>query len=254
MQGEGRTIAAESHGQPIYLEELLAVLRFGGQFKVLDGALDEIIIGRAAENAGIQVSDEELQSAANAFRTRQGLHTSRDTLRWLERNGLSLDALEGELSRRLRSEKLAAQVADDRVERHFARNIREFDAVEVRQLVVEKEDLALELLSEVLDDGRDFTELVLRHSIDPRRRKVAGYMGWLSRRDFSPVAEALVFGANVGEVVGPVKSEAGYELFEIIGQSNGELTNSRRMAIRKKLIEEYAAKERRQAAATWLLP
>ena len=64
-----------------------------------------IACSKWAEDAGAQLGDEELQSAADAFRYDRGLLTVDETEAWLREWGISSDAWLGSLQRRLLRER-----------------------------------------------------------------------------------------------------------------------------------------------------
>lgn len=52
-------------------------------------------------------------------------------------------------------------------------------------------------------------------SVDERTRPVSGYLGRQSRRDLPNDVAPLLFAAEVGTVIGPIKVETGYALYYI---------------------------------------
>lgn len=82
-------------GIDVSVSEVVNMMRINNQF---DAGLREAILRKitaeAARVSGIEISDEELQGAADVFRISKGLHKSEDTVEWLQSKGLSLDDLE----------------------------------------------------------------------------------------------------------------------------------------------------------------
>ena len=63
--------------------------------------------------------------------------------------------------------------------------------------------------------GKDFGELAKQYSQDPGSAKNGGDLGWAERGSFvAPFADAL-FGMQVGEVKGPVKTQYGYHIIRL---------------------------------------
>lgn len=84
------------------------------------------------------------------------------------------------------------------------------------------EVLARELLRKVRS-GSDFAELALQHSGDPGSAKNGGDLGWGGRGTWVKPFEDAAFGARIGEVVGPVRSQFGWHLIKVTGRDRREL-------------------------------
>jgi hypothetical protein len=89
-------------GKPEELEvavaEVVDYMRINGDFApALAAVVDRKITAAAARAEGMDVSDEELQRAADRFRATRDLHRAEDTTRWLAANGLTVNALEHHL-------------------------------------------------------------------------------------------------------------------------------------------------------------
>ncbi len=93
----------------------------------------------------------------------------------------------------------------------------EFDpqALNIRQIVVSSETEAQEIIA-LLENGADFNALARERSIDPAARGNGGDLGFISRGETVAEFEAAAFAAEPGEVVGPVQTEYGYHLIEVL--------------------------------------
>ena len=91
--------------------------------------------------------------------------------------------------------------------------------------------------------GKDFAALARQYSQDPGSAEKGGDLGWADRNQFvGPFTEAL-FGMNVGEIRGPIKTQFGYHIIKL----------EEIQAAREKTFEgaraELEAELRRNAAA-----
>lgn len=82
----------------VTVQDVVDYLRISGEFD----AFLQTVTGRklaveAAKEAGIEVTDSELQEAADNFRSAMGLDRAEDTEKWLEAKGISIDDLENHL-------------------------------------------------------------------------------------------------------------------------------------------------------------
>ena len=75
--------------------------------------------------------------------------------------------------------------------------------------------MAQELQALVLEEDDSFCLLAMQHSIDDETAPMGGYLGQVGRSDLHGEVEASVFSAVAGDVVGPLKTEIGWELLLI---------------------------------------
>ena len=150
------TIIGTLPGSQLSLSGLLKRLRMQGRLRslVLD-ALTEQLVQDEARQAGLSVTREELQSAADAFRRRHGLSAAADTHAWLSGHGMSVDDFKANLEHDLLAAKLRQHLTAARVEGHFAAHQAGYERLRLAQLCVGRDDLANELASQVREDGRD---------------------------------------------------------------------------------------------------
>ncbi len=80
--------------------------------------------------------------------------------------------------------------------------------------------LALELERRV-DGGEDFAALARQFSDDPGSKERGGELGWFGRGEMVAPFEAAAFGAEPGSLVGPVESDFGVHLIEVLAKRPG---------------------------------
>src|SRR5205085_6201838 len=144
----------------------------------------------------ITVSTPELQQAADELRRRAQLTKAADTHRWLAERHLSVDDLEANLEYELLQHKLAAQMPQSRVEQFFAEHRTRYDRARIAHLVVAQENIAQELLSQILEGERDFAELARQHSLHHASRPHGGSLGLVERLSLNPAVASAVFNAR----------------------------------------------------------
>jgi len=66
-----------------------------------------------------------------------------------------------------------------------------------------------------LEDGGDFAKLAKENSQDPDSATKGGDLGCLGKGETVPDFEKAAFGAEQGEIVGPVQTQFGYHLLEV---------------------------------------
>ncbi|MBM4169455.1 MAG: hypothetical protein FJ215_09915 [Ignavibacteria bacterium] len=74
-----------------------------------------------------------------------------------------------------------------------------------------------------LHAGADFAQLARTQSEDPGSASAGGDLGWGGRGSWVKPFEDAAFGARVGDIVGPVKSQFGWHIIKVLGRDNREL-------------------------------
>ena len=231
-------------GTTINPEEILDFLKRGTLLKeVCQKILSEKIIERAVHEKNITVTPEEIQTEADNIRREKRLEKASDTLAWLEEQMLTPDEWEIAIKTDLLAQKLAKHLFDKEVEKFFAQNRLDFDRFALYQIIVPYEQLAQEIFYQIEEEEISFYQAAHLYDIDERRRYHCGYEGKLYRWNLKPDIAAVVFGATLGTVIGPIKTEQGYHLFMIEEFIQAELTPERHQEILDRLFQEWLQSE-----------
>jgi hypothetical protein len=236
------TTIASLPGARLSLGALLHRLNRQGKLRplVLEG-LREQLQQEEARRAGLSVTAEELQAAADAFRLRQRLNTAAATDAWLAERGLSVDDFAAGLEEDLLAAKLKRHLTAPQVDEFFSANRAQLEQVRFAQLLLERDELARELASQVRDEGRDLEEVAREHGLAVVHRRGL-------RMDLGgPLAEALA-AAEVGELVGPVETPEGHALVKVVARQPAELDAALRRRIEDEVFAGWLAARMKEAA------
>ena len=107
---------AKSKGKPSEIEvavaEVVDYLRINGDFApALAEVVQRKVTADAARKSGLKVTAAELQRAADGFRAIRDLLKASDTERWLQANGITVEALESYLETNILISKFKDQLA-----------------------------------------------------------------------------------------------------------------------------------------------
>ena len=97
---------------------------------------------------------------------------------------------------------------------------------------------------------RMFHLLAMEHSLDEETKHLGGYVGKLTRAGMTGEVEAAVFQAQPGEVIGPIKTEKGYNLFKVTDVHSPTLDEVRDQ-VQMALFMNLLAKLRAEAEITY---
>lgn len=91
------------------------------------------------------------------------------------------------------------------------------EAVQVRHILVESEAEARSLLLQALA-GADFGELAAKASKDQGSAEKGGDLGWIEKGYTVPAFEEAAFSLRQGSLAGPVQSEYGWHVIQVLGR------------------------------------
>jgi len=89
------------------------------------------------------------------------------------------------------------------------------DELRARHILVEDKAKAEELLKKI-QDGEDFAELAKAHSIDAGSAERGGDLGFFTEDMLNPDFAGPVFKTATGDQIGPLKSEFGWHIAEVL--------------------------------------
>jgi parvulin-like peptidyl-prolyl isomerase len=121
-----------------------------------------------------------------------------------------LSIFEASLYREKLSEELAKGISN------------EADQVSARHILVEDLETAESVL-ERLDNGEAWEDLALELSLDTSNSANGGDLGWFTEGTMVPEFNDAAFGGEPGTIVGPVETQFGFHLIDIVGHESRPL-------------------------------
>lgn len=235
------------NGEAVSLADVLAHAKWKNQLSFYQGATDAVLIRQAAHARALTVSAEELQQAADSFRRTHHLTDAAAAKAWLAARHLTVCEWQRLLEAEVLTGKLRDAVTANQIEPYFAEHRLTFDAAILSRLVVPDEEVARELRLQIVEEGAYFYALARRYSMDAATRPAGGYVGAVGRAALIAVAEAAVFSAIAGEVVGPFKLPQGWTLLRVESLHPAALDDTIRAKISNRLFEEWLQNARTKA-------
>lgn len=111
---------------------------------------------------------------------------------------------------------------------------------DIDHILVERQDLANQLIADINAGKMDFLEAAKKHSIERGVEQHGGKIGWSVRAPIQELQEAWE-SAPVGEVVGPVEGRLGYHILRV---------NGRRSSVPLEEVEDKIKDQIRKEALT----
>ena len=211
----------------------------------VDQQIDKIKqqVGDQARASGQEVSNQEAYEQA------------------LKQNNITEEELRDDLRETLPVQKVQEKVAgnaeptDEEIQKFYEQNKEaQFTTPEqrcVRHILFAKDqEQKAEDVKKQLEDGADFAKLAKEYSQDPGSAENGGDLGCLGKGETVPPFEEAAFGAEEGEIVGPVKTEFGYHILEVTDVKS-EQTRSLQ-EVESQIRSQLSQEEQSQAFSKWL--
>lgn len=221
------------------------------QPQVLERLISERLQLNMGYNAGVRITDAELNEALERIAANSGLSTI-DYLKAMQQDGAS----PRDLREQVRREMILGRVQQGNVMRRIRISPRELDNfleseegrfltspdVNIGQILIavpsntDPESTAVILkkaanLRDRLEQGENFKELAIAFSADQTALE-GGDLGWRNLAQLPSVFIAAVKDLEVGAISSPVRSDAGYHLLKLYERRGGE----------QQLIEQHFAR------------
>ena len=236
------------------------------QAQILSQLVVSELLDQWAEDLGVEATEEDIEAERENLVEQLGGQEAFDQA--VSESGLSPEDVELQLRQRVLQNKISESVAgevevsDADVEAFYEENAatQYGESAVARHILVEDKALA-EDLREQIDGGADFAELAAEHSTDTGSAEQGGELPQFGRGQMVPEFEEAVFSAKPGEVVGPVRSEFGFHVIEVLELNEAQDLEAVRPDITAQLTEQQQGQllqeelqERTQAAEVTVNP
>lgn len=196
MAGQGFDLKSEDS------QAMLAQMRR----QILDSMIEQVLIGQAATQEGLAISEEELATVIQQSIEEGGGQASFEE--WLKTSDLTYEEFREELRFQLLAmaifERLAASVPTTA------------EQVHARHIVVQTEEEAQAILAQ-LQAGGDFVALARERSQDENTKEAGGDLDFFPRGQLiSPELEEAAFALQPGQISEVVQSQFGYHVVQVL--------------------------------------
>lgn len=199
--------------------------------QVLDSMIEQVLIGQAATQEGMTISDEELEAVIQQSIEEGGGQASFEE--WLQTSDLTYEDFKEEIRF-----QLLAQAIFERVTGSVPTTAEQ---VHARHILVHTEEEAQAILAQ-LQVGGDFVVLARERSQDENTKEAGGDLGFFPRGQLiSPELEETAFALQPGQISEVVRSQFGYHIVQVLEK-----------AADRPLPLELLNSSKEQAFAAWM--
>ena len=204
-----------------------------------DAAEGDLILSRwvlgEASDRGIEVTESEVDDELAAVKEQQ-FEDEKAFEKFLEDSGFTLEEARDRIRLQLLSDAIQQsvlpddappEVTDDEVQSYYDANLSQFEQPEARdvRVVLTKDQAQAEEALAALGDAPDektWDEVAKQYSIDDATKSTGGLREAVVAGQSEAALDEAIFSSPQGEVVGPIKGDAGYYLIQVESITPGE--------------------------------
>jgi parvulin-like peptidyl-prolyl isomerase len=205
--------------------------------KILQDAIDEILLLQKAEDAGLKVPSQWIDEAIEGIRKDNNMTSDEQFQDALAREGLTLEELRQNIERGIARRSIIEREIRPKIEATESELLAEYDKLRVTEFtkpatvtlqeILIKEDaggatLARQVAAKA-KAGEDFAALARTYSSAPSRAH-GGDVGQLSQGELNAELEKVAFSLPVGSVSDPLPVEGGYRIIKVTARTAGSTT------------------------------
>ena len=218
------------------------------QAQILSQLVVSELLEQWADDLGLDATDEEVAEERESLITEIGGQEAFDQA--VEQSGLSEEDVNLQIRQRVLQNKISEEVGgekevtDAEIEAFYNENAeaRFGEKATARHILVKGKAKADQLFKQI-QDGGDFAKLAEKESTDPGSAAEGGKLPPFSPGQMVPPFDKAVFSSEVGELVGPVKTQFGYHIIEVLEKTPGKTLEEATEEIRDELSQSGAGEE-----------
>lgn len=204
---ESRATAEEQAGGALdWAQPENAALLGDLRVQTFEGLINFQVVAAAAQKENISADTATLQNRLEDLKKQLG---GPDNYRdWLARRFITEEDLKKRIAQSLIFEQMS--------EKHSTAE-EKGEQVQVRHILVQTEPEARDIYKR-LQQGADFGALARQFSLDTASAERGGDLGWVFRGQTDPPFEAAAFALLPNQFSGPIKTEKGYHLIQLLAK------------------------------------
>jgi foldase protein PrsA len=180
-------------------------------------------VQQEAEEQDIKVTDAQIKKSLEDQK-KQAFPNEKAYREYLKSSGLTeqdvlfrvkLDQLQQKLTQKITED--AKKVTDQDIEEYYEKNKKRFAQPERRDLrvVLTKTEAKAEQAKKALENGDSFKQVAKQYSIDEASKAQGGKLPAITKGQQEKAFDEAIFSSDKGELVGPVKTQFGWYVFEV---------------------------------------
>jgi foldase protein PrsA len=174
-----------------------------------------------ANKLGVKVTDAEVQKAFNAAKNQQ-FPNGKGFNNFLTQTGQTTQDIVYRFRINTIVQKLAAKhnkkVTQAEIQNYYNSHSSQFGTQESRNIrvVLAKTQADAAAAKKALGSGQSWAAVAKKYSTDPTTKNTGGLLNGVTKQQADPALAAVAFSAPENQVMGPVKGQFGYYVYDVI--------------------------------------
>ena len=226
--------------------------------RILQEAIDEILILQRAEDAGLRMRPEYVDEVIENIKKENKIASDEQMQDALAREGITLEELRRNIERSMTVRMVIQRDVEPKVAISEAELQAEYDKVKAAEFtkpptvslqeILIPEAVGAARAGEIVEQaraGEDFAALARANSSAPSRAH-GGDLGQLTQGELNPDFEKVAFALAVGSVSDPIPVEGGYRILRVTAKTSGSTVpfETAKNPLRERLMYARFDKER----------
>ena len=190
------------------------------------------------ELAQVEIPADALKQTIDNFRQSNQL-TPEQFQQWLTQQNQNLETFQQQITQSIKLQELIFQVTESKISEYFIKHKLLLDSFILSRLIVQEQELAEELKSQITEEGESFERLAQEYSLT-EDRLFNGMLGAVSRGQLPDNLRAAIDKVGAGEIVGPMEIENHWCLFRVEQILPASLADEQlKEKLRKEIFEDW---------------
>src|SRR5436305_3140590 len=251
-----KTTPAPAKGQPQVTDAQLKT-QCQQQYDTLKSQVMQFLIRSTwldaeASKEKVNVADKEVQKSIDAAK-KQAFPNPADFQKYLTRSGLTEADVFFQQRAQLLQQKITQKVTkgkdkitDAQAQAYYNKNKQQFATPEKRDLriVLTKDKATAEKARQALQSGQSWKAVAKKYSMDQASKNNGGQLPGVSKGQQEKALDDATFAAKKGKLVGPIKTQFGYYVFDVTGitSASQQSFDSAKSSIKQQLAQQHQQK------------
>lgn len=203
-------------GEHLSLQKSLMYLRSTGQLETfIGGILRQYVVDKEIKHRkNFTIEPGTTEQAVIDFRLENKLGDSQKFQAWLNTNGLDFQTFHAQITNHFQQERLKDVVTEGKLSEYFIERKIFLDRVVLSRIVVEQQELAEELYSQLSEEEASFEELAQEYSL-AEESIASGIIGPVSKGSLPDNLRAAIDAAIPGTILNPLQLEEKWCIFRL---------------------------------------
>lgn len=225
--------------QHIPLSQALGYLQASGKLSTFVGSIlrQHVLEQQLRARDDLKISPTTIKQAILDFQREHELLPEQFE-QWLTQNGKNYETFDQEITQTVKLKNLMTEVTEPQLHKYFINQKLFLDRVVLSRLVVDDQELAEELKSQ-LEEGARFEQLAREYSLSDDRI-VNGMVGVISRGQLPDAFRATIDTASPEDILGPLEIEGKWCLFRVEQFIPASLADEQlKQTLRNEIFEDW---------------